>query len=140
MCQNCDPYGPASALAVMHNTGPARLDSDGCIVESGEYVAAMYESYAADREWADGDLYVTRPKNMPVATWYELHPRDYTIVDYGEALQVSACYAAKAERLAEELWQRDVEEVAGQQIIRYPWQDPNCPHPEFHNDPQHMCP
>lgn len=42
------------ALAVMDNTGPAYFDRYGIMVESGEYVAAQYESAAADVEWSEG--------------------------------------------------------------------------------------
>lgn len=35
-------------LELMTSTGDARLDSEGIMIPSGEYVAALYESYAAD--------------------------------------------------------------------------------------------
>ena len=69
-------------LEWMRTTGPARLDVYGCIVDSGEYVAALYESYAADYEFA-----------------YE----------YGT--DSMSLYASAAQLVAEDLWTRDCEEL-----------------------------
>lgn len=78
-----------NALQVISNTGPARLDSDGAMIDSGEYVAALYESYVADQEaWTD-----------------ETSPAYNTLS--------ASRYAGTAGRLAEELWERDIEELEG---------------------------
>jgi hypothetical protein len=74
-------------LIVMRTTGAARLDPEGCIVESGEYVAALYESAAADAEYVEAN---------------NRHPGNAVPGDYAHAAQV----------LAEELWTRDVESLS----------------------------
>lgn len=112
MCEHHGRYTETDALAVMHTTGPAHLDREGCLVESGEYVAALYESYAADREWSRGETYLTRPPGMPVASWYELHPRDYGIADYGDSLASLSSYCRVAEAGTEEIFRRDCEVAA----------------------------
>ena len=90
----------------------AYLDRTGAIVESGEYVAALYESYAADQEWSNGNTAVTRPQGMPWATWLAVSPNpDYSIIAYGESLASLSAYCRSAQNLAEELWTRDLQEV-----------------------------
>lgn len=93
---NGSSYSP---LCEMRTTGPARMDWEGCIVDSGEYVAALYETYAADHEWVDAMqerygsavVYPTPPVNSPLASMGD--------------------YCTTAQRVAEDLWTRDVEDV-----------------------------
>jgi hypothetical protein len=73
-------YVPAQEMIT---TGPAYLDRDGVVVDSGEYVAALYESWAADIEWSQDD-----------------HN------------DVAGHYAHTAQDVAEELWTRDMHELA----------------------------
>src|SRR4051812_22783011 len=61
-------------LQEMVNVGPARLDHEGCVVDSGEYVAALYESYAADHEYAEtyplhktGDVHIVHVAHYATA-------------------------------------------------------------------------
>lgn len=78
-------------LHEMIRTGDAIL-ADGVLIESGEYVAALYESYAADHEWnSEG--------------WGK------TIPEWTASLRSMADYALTAERLVESLWTRDVRSV-----------------------------
>lgn len=79
-------------LETMITTGPARLDRDGALTSSGEYVAALYESYAADYEWNDA-------------------PVGRTLVEHAQILRAMSWYAHVAQELAEDLWQRDCESV-----------------------------
>lgn len=103
-------------LQEMITTGPARLDYEGCMIDSGEYVAALYESYAADHEWNEGETYVTRPERMPVTTWRRVSPNpDYSVREYGDALASLGSYCGSAQRLAEELWTRDLHDVQAAQ-------------------------
>jgi len=74
----------------MVNTGPARLDQDGAMVDSGEYVAALYESYAADQEYLEA---------------VRLYPR------YSPERESASAYAGTAEDAAEEQWRADLEEL-----------------------------
>lgn len=96
------------ALAIMHNTGDAYLDHEGCIVESGEYVAALYESYAADQEWSSGTTYLNDDELF-----------DTGVIEYGTALASLGRYCRAAQMVAEELWTRDVEEVTAAQESEY---------------------
>lgn len=90
-------------LQQMVTTGSARLDHDGCMIDSGEYVAALYESYAADHEAARTRM--GRHATPEIA---------YAMDGYAHAAQV----------LAEELYARDVEDVTGQQEASSPmWTD-----------------
>ena len=75
----------------MINTGPARLDQDGVMVDSGEFVAALYESYAADQEYLEA---------------VRLYPR------YSPERESASAYAGTAEDVAEEVWERDAEGLA----------------------------
>jgi hypothetical protein len=68
-------------LETMITTGDARIDRDGCLTSSGEYVAALYESYAADMEFAP---------------------------EY-DTDSLSLYAASAAEVIADDLWRRDVE-------------------------------
>lgn len=86
---------PEDALQVMSNTGPAYLDSTGAMVDSGEYVAALYESYAADHEYVDA---ITRYGS-----------------GYNETHKVMARYAHTAGNVAEDLWTRDLESLTGEE-------------------------
>ena len=110
MCEHHDDhsYRTVDALAVMTNTGDAHLDYEGCLVESGEYVAALYESYAADQEWNNGDTYLTRPERTPVRTW-AARGITYTLREYGDSLTSLTEYGRAAEALAEEIYQRDLD-------------------------------
>jgi hypothetical protein len=82
-------------LHEMTTTGAARLSADGALIESGEYVAALYESYAADHEYVDTfDAYKA----------YARHVTEYDITH-------AAGYANTAQTLAEDLWTRDLHEV-----------------------------
>lgn len=113
------PYSNGSTYDPLHfmvNTGEARLDGEGVMVDSGEYVAALYESYAADNEWSDGNTAITRPPLTPVTTWFEGPQHDYTIGEYGKSLESLGSYCGTAQSLAEELWARDVEEIQGDQL------------------------
>lgn len=76
-------------LAVMVTTGPSYIDQDGCLVDSGEYVAALYETYQADREAID--------------TW-----STFTLPD---AHQSAHRYALTAQVAAEDAWVRDIEKL-----------------------------
>lgn len=122
MCEHHgDSYTERDALAVMRTTGPAHLDHEGVLVESGEWVAAIYESYAADQEWNRGDTYLTRPQCMPYATWSAIAGNDYTIADYGDSLASLSSYTRAAEELSEEIFRRDIESVSA----AVDW--PDCP-------------
>lgn len=81
-------------LHAMINTGAARL-IDGTMIESGEYVAALYESYAADHEYVD------------TFNAHKIDHRSVTEYDVTHA----AGYASTAQELAEDLWTRDLHEV-----------------------------
>ena len=77
-------------LEAMVNTRDyAVIDFHGVMVPSGEYVAALYESYAADTQ-------------------------DYDTSRTPEAYEANVsmnAYANTAARLAEDLWTRDVESL-----------------------------
>jgi len=66
----------------MTRTGSAIIDADGVMIESGEYVAALYETYAADADASD---------------YRNGH---------------NAQYQVTAQGLAEDLWTRDIHEVS----------------------------
>lgn len=93
MCEHHDDhsYRSVDALAVMTNTGDAYLDYEGCLVESGEYVAALYESYAADQEY--------------VGTYADHIVGKATEYDVVHA----AAYVDTSERLTEQTYQRDLD-------------------------------
>lgn len=77
-------------LEAMINTRDyAVIDFQGVMVPSGEYVAALYESYAADTEPGD-------TSRTPEA--------------YENNVSMTR-YATTAARLAEDLWTRDVESL-----------------------------
>jgi hypothetical protein len=94
----------------MTNTGDARLDHEGYIIPSGEYVAALYESFVSEQEWNDGETYLTRPAVTPVATFFAIKSNDYTMADYGQSLTSLGRYCTAAEVATEDLWTRDLEE------------------------------
>lgn len=81
-------YTEYDALHVIDTTGAAKLDQDGCIVESAEYSAALYESYAADHEY--GEAYAAGVREPAVS---------------------ASLYASTAQHLAEDLWTRDIRDV-----------------------------
>lgn len=76
-------------LHIMRRTGRAVLDVDGAMVESGEYVAALYESAHAD-------------DNYPSYRGDGATP---------EQIKSHSDYAETAYRLAEELRERDIHDV-----------------------------
>ena len=83
-------YGPMF-MEHMNNTNDyATIDVHGVMVPSGEYVAALYESYAADTQ----DLDTSRTP--------EAYERNGSM----------NAYANTAARLAEGLWVRDIESVS----------------------------
>lgn len=91
---NGSTYQP---LEAMYTTGPAYVTDNNTMIDSGEYVAALYESYAADSEWATGACFV-----------------DYEGVSLnGQRLTSLGMYCTAAESLAQELWLRDLEAVQG---------------------------
>lgn len=106
-------------LEVMHTTGDARIDHDGVMIPSGEYVAAMYEGYAADMEWNAGEVYLTRPERMPVATWLLSGAHDYTLAEHGAALSSLGSYVGVANELADDLWTRDAMTLEERTIADY---------------------
>jgi hypothetical protein len=75
-------------LVNIENEGPEWL----------EWCAALYESYAADHEWNNGDTYLTRPECMPVETWRSMGHGDYSIREYGESLASLSAYCRVAEQ------------------------------------------
>lgn len=87
-------------LMVMTTTGPAYYDHDGCIIESGEFVAALYESYAADLEYVEA----MRERYGDRRTTYPVPP-----VNSPESMLGS--YASAAQRAAEERWTEDLMSV-----------------------------
>lgn len=60
--------GYATPLEVVATAGDAHLDYWGCVVPSGEYVAALYESYAADLEETPGQ-YASAAKSATEDLW-----------------------------------------------------------------------
>lgn len=103
-------YNP---LETMITTGGARVDRDGCLTVSGEYVAALYESHASDQEWSEGETYLTRPATTPVATFFRVKGNDYAMAEYSASLASLGSYCAAAEVATEDLWFRDVESTMG---------------------------
>jgi hypothetical protein len=90
-------------LCEMTTTGDAYLADDGVLMDSGEYVAALYESYQADRDCNEAwEMYIAGQG-----------PCD----EY--AYQKYAWYANRAEALTEEIFKASIEGVA--ELIYEQW-------------------
>lgn len=98
-------------LMWMRTTGQVRTDFDGALVESGEYVAALYEWEYAEQEWNNGATAITRPTITHPGTWREMNPTPATLAEYGESLASVSDYVRTACRLTDELGARDLQEV-----------------------------
>jgi hypothetical protein len=90
-------YTEADALAVLDNLGPAYRDESGRMIESGEWVAALYESYAADQDYMNHMIETYGGQDA-----YALPPFDSMAYYLGQ-------YADAAMAVAERLEIRDLE-------------------------------
>jgi hypothetical protein len=90
-------YTEADALAVLDNLGPAYRDESGRMIESGEWVAALYESYAADQDYMNHMIETYGGQDA-----YALPPFDSMAYYLGQ-------YADAAMAVAERLEMRDLE-------------------------------
>lgn len=97
-----------SPLAIMNTLGDAYLDYDGNMVDSAEYVAALYESYAADHE------YVSAMQER-----YGSHRTAFPVPPVNSAQASAGDYATTAQNSAEELWTRDIERVQEEEFYRH---------------------
>lgn len=88
-------YTEHDALIVFGPTPNAVLSpGTGSVSESWEHAAALYESYAADNEWNNGETAAT--------------PGVDNLVAYGVALKSLGSYCTAAERVADSTWEDDL--------------------------------
>lgn len=90
-------YTEHDALIVFGKSSEAVLHpGTGTLSESWEHAAALYESYAADNEWNNGETYANATPGVD------------NLFVYGAALASLGDYCKSAETVADDTWKRDL--------------------------------